>query len=78
MFLQSPECFQHLQALLQYLAGKTSVTVQTTALSTTSRIFVTPDSPVAIGAKKINSNTFKVTIPSIQAEDVKVNWWIVN
>ena len=59
-------------------AGTTTVDVDTTALTTDSLIFATPDSPVAIGAKKKDSNTFTIKLDAIQATSVKVNWWIVN
>jgi len=60
-------------------AGDTQISASTSALTTNSRIFATPDAlPVAISTKKTGSNTFIIKIASPQAEDLKVNWWIVN
>lgn len=59
-------------------AGTTSIDVDTTALTPNSLIFVTPDSPVAVGAKAKDSNTFTIKLNTVQSTQVKVNWWIVN
>ena len=59
-------------------AGQSSVAVTTKALTGKSLIFVTPDVPVAIASKKVDSDTFNVTLAQPAAEDITVNWWIVN
>jgi hypothetical protein len=61
-------------------AGETSVTVSTTSLTDKSKVFVTTEKPVSIGAnsKNTESHTFKVEISSPQTEDLSVDWWIVD
>jgi hypothetical protein len=60
-------------------AGDTEVLATTSALTTSSRIFATPDDiPVPISTKRINTNTFRIKIAEPQVSNVKVNWWIVN
>ena len=60
-------------------AGETGVTVDTAALTSKSKIFVTPiDSPVATAAKKTGTDTFDIKISTPQLTDLKLNWWIVN
>jgi hypothetical protein len=59
-------------------AGNTSIDVDTTALTANSLIFVTPDQPVIIGAKKKDSDTFTIKLQQSQTNNIKVNWWIVN
>jgi hypothetical protein len=59
-------------------AGDTTIDVNTSALTNKSLIFATPESPIGIGAKAIDSNTFRIKLQQVQTVDVKVNWWIVN
>jgi hypothetical protein len=59
-------------------AGQTSVDVSTTALTTKSLVFTTPEDPIAIGSKKKDSDTFRISLQSVLTKDLKVNWWIVN
>jgi hypothetical protein len=59
-------------------AGQTAVDVNTAALTSKSLIFVTPDSPVLIGAKAKDANTFTIKLQKAQAADIKANWWIIN
>ncbi|HET9946446.1 MAG TPA: DUF2341 domain-containing protein [Patescibacteria group bacterium] len=59
-------------------AGQTSVSVQTTKLTSNSLIFVTPDSPVAIGAKKTSNTGFVITLSQPATQTLHINWWIVN
>ncbi len=59
-------------------AGEISATVNTSALGKNSLIFVTPDSPVAIGSRKAGTDTFEIDLASPAAEDIRVNWWVVN
>jgi len=58
--------------------GETNIDVDTTALTPDSLIFVTPDQPVIVGAKKKDSNTFTIKLQSSESNDIKINWWIVN
>lgn len=59
-------------------AGETSIDVQTTALTADSLIFVTPQRAVAAGAKRLNSNTFTITLEQAPVSNLKVQWWIIN
>jgi hypothetical protein len=59
-------------------AGTTTVDVDTTALTSNSLIFVTPDNAVAVGAKKKDADTFTIKLPAAQATVTKVNWFIIN
>ena len=59
-------------------AGKTYVDVTTTALTSSSRVFVTPERPTSIGAKKRNATTFRIEAENAVSNELKVNWWIVN
>jgi hypothetical protein len=59
-------------------AGKTSIDVTTTALTSKSLIFATPDTAVTVGAKAKDLDTFTIKLQSAQLAPVKVNWWIVN
>ncbi len=58
--------------------GQTSIDVSTTALTTKSRIFATPDEPVAIGSKATGSSTFRISLQAPADRDIKVSWWVVN
>jgi hypothetical protein len=60
-------------------SGETQITASTSALTSDSKIFATPqDSPVAISTKKTGANTFMIKIAEPQDENLRVNWWIVN
>lgn len=60
-------------------AGETQIDVSTTALTSDSLIFVTPDGrAVAAGTKRKDADTFTVILQSAQPVDVKINWWIIN
>lgn len=59
-------------------AGETSITVKTSSLTQKSLIFVTPDSPVAIGSKKTGSDSFVITLAQPANKDIQVNWWVVD
>lgn len=58
-------------------AGETQAQTTTTGLSSKSYIFVTPDFPVAVAAKK-DKTTIIITIKEPLSQDLRVNWWIVN
>ena len=58
--------------------GESNVLVHTTALTSNSHIFVTPEVPVAIAARRIDSTTFIIRLNAAAAEAVNVHWWIVN
>jgi uncharacterized coiled-coil protein SlyX len=60
------------------LAGKTKLTIQTTALTSKSLIFVTPEMPVAVGTKKTDATHFEITLKQPETSDLKVSWWVVN
>ncbi|KKU63485.1 MAG: Peptidase S8/S53, partial [Candidatus Amesbacteria bacterium GW2011_GWC1_47_15] len=59
-------------------AGLTELTVDTTAVSTASAIFVTPETPVAAAASATDSGRFTIRIPTPLPNDLKVNWWVIN
>ena len=60
-------------------AGDTSVTIDTQAININSKVFVTPNQPVEIGVVSIKDReSFKVKINDPLAEDLKVDWWIVD
>lgn len=59
-------------------AGNLTVTVTTSALTSNSHIFATPDHPVLYGVKKIGANTFTVSLEQKQTSDTHFDWWIVN
>jgi hypothetical protein len=60
------------------VAGNTETEVKTSALTSRSRIFVSSDKPVQIGATIKDGQTIKIRISNPSSEDVKVNWWVVN
>jgi hypothetical protein len=59
-------------------AGQTNIDVQTTALTSKSLIFLTPNLPVAVGYKLKNNNTFNIYLQEALKQNLKVNWWIIN
>jgi hypothetical protein len=59
-------------------SGETEFEITTTALTSKSRIFATPDKPVAVGASMKDSTTIRIKLKEKLSEDVRVNWWIVN
>ncbi len=59
--------------------GETIVSVQTSALTDKSKVFVQAvDSPVATAVKKTGADTFDIKIPAAVNNDLRLNWWIVN
>jgi hypothetical protein len=62
-------------------SGTSKVTIQTTAVSANSRIFVTPtsatDKPLAVTSLNPGQG-FDVTITSSASSDIEFNWWIVD
>ncbi len=60
------------------VAGQNTVTVQTSALTDKSLIFVTPERPVLIGARKTAADEFAIDLNKSEKSDLKVNWWVVN
>jgi hypothetical protein len=59
-------------------AGKTSIDIDTTALTTKSKIFATPERAVAVGAKAKDSNTITIQLDIPTTIDTKISWWIIN
>ncbi len=59
-------------------AGQTSVEVGSATLTVDSVIFVTPDSPVTISAKKTDYDKFEVKLDKSYDYDVNVNWIVIN
>jgi hypothetical protein len=59
-------------------AGERSVDVTTTALTSKSRIFATPEEPVALGSKATGAATFRISLGAPAARDIRVSWWVVN
>jgi excisionase family DNA binding protein len=61
------------------LNGQTKITVNTTAITDKSKIFVQAiDAPVATAVKRVDADTFEIRIALPQTTDLKLNWWIVN
>ncbi len=58
--------------------GLTELTIDTSAVSTASSIFVTPEIPISIAASATDSGRFTIKIPSSLTEPLKVNWWVIN
>ena len=58
--------------------GTQELTIETTAVSTDSAIFVTPDLPIAVAAAATDSGRFTIRIPTALIEDLTVNWWVIN
>jgi len=60
-------------------AGQTTVTVQTTALTNNSLIFVSAvGDPVPVSAEKTGLDKFQIKIDNKSGTPIKVNWWIIN
>jgi hypothetical protein len=59
-------------------AQTTEMTIETTAASSNSAFFVTPDYPVAVSASATDSGRFTVRIPTAEEFDISINWWIIN
>jgi hypothetical protein len=59
-------------------AGKTTVDVSTSAMGAKSLVFTTPDAPIAVGTKRKDTDTFTIILSEPAAQDVRVNWWIIN
>jgi len=59
-------------------AGEDKVEVKTKAITETALILVTPERPVAIGSKMNETGDgFIITLKESEAEDLKVNWLLV-
>jgi len=59
--------------------GSTSATINTTALTGSSKIFATPKKlPVPVSTDVKGNGTFEIDIKEPLNEDVKVDWWIIN
>jgi len=62
-------------------AGATSVTISTTAVTSSSAIFVTPETKTSrtlAVTEKISGKSFKVEITETRTTDLKFKWFIVN
>lgn len=59
-------------------AGKTTLTVYSTAITPRSKIFATPDRPVAVGAAVSGPISFDIRLSEPAETPVSVNWWVVN
>lgn len=58
-------------------AGQAQVSVQTSALTSGSHVFATPDQPVAVGVKT-SGTTLTINIDKPLSTELKINWWIIN
>ena len=61
--------------------GQTEVTIETTAVTADSRIFITPTSltdKVLVATEKVAGESFKVKILSPAGSDIIFDWWVVN
>jgi hypothetical protein len=60
-------------------AGLQELVVDTTAVSTSSSIFVTPEgNPIPVSTEATQSGEFIIRIPETLPTDLKVNWWVIN
>jgi hypothetical protein len=59
-------------------SGDTSFEIKTTAVSSQTLILVTPERPVALGSKVSDTgDSFIITLKDPEAEDLSVNWLLV-
>jgi hypothetical protein len=58
--------------------GTQELTIATTAVSTASAIFVTPEDPVTVSASATDSGRFTLRIPQVLPRDLNINWWVIN
>lgn len=58
--------------------GTISVDVSTSSLTPKSKIFVTSEEPVAIGAKAKDENSITIKLNTPYTSALKINWWIIN
>jgi hypothetical protein len=60
-------------------SGLTELVVETTAASTASSIFITPENiATAVAFDATESGKFTVRIPAQLPQDLRINWWIIN
>ncbi len=62
-------------------AGETTITVDTTAVTAKSHIFVTPRGSLAVPitvSSTLNGTSFTVSIGTAELQNIKFDWWIVN
>lgn len=63
-------------------AGTTSIVIPTTAVTSTSKIFVTPRSKTGnrqlIVTQTTNGNSFKVEVENAASSDISFDWWVIN
>ena len=60
-------------------AGQTSISIYTSALTTNSLVFVTPEDVLLTTTYSISgSDEFIIKINAAQSENVRINWWIIN
>ena len=62
-------------------AGETSVTINTTSVTSKSEIFVTPksttDQPLSVTEQNVGQS-FTVSTSTPASKDIQFNWWIIN
>jgi N-acetylneuraminic acid mutarotase len=59
--------------------GQKLITIPSHALTSHSKIFITPDTPVSYGVKEASdSSSFTVRVQPAAPTDVHLTWWIVN
>ncbi|MBI2600974.1 hypothetical protein HYW42_03395 [Candidatus Daviesbacteria bacterium] len=60
-------------------AGQNQFTIYNLQFTNKSKVFVTPEKPVAIGVSKDAANSqFTIQLDKAQSSDLKVDWWIVD
>jgi hypothetical protein len=59
-------------------AGQISVTIEIPALSDNSLIFITPDEPATVSAKKTASTSAEIRLKDVAPAPVNVSWWVIN
>lgn len=59
-------------------AGSTTLTIESASAKIDSKVFVTPNEPVAVSASITETGRIIIKIASPLPADLKVNWWVVN
>jgi hypothetical protein len=59
-------------------ADQTSVIIEVPTLTEASLIFVTPEEPITVSAKKISPSSAEIRLKEASHNPVRVNWWVIN
>ncbi|MEX0895395.1 MAG: tail fiber domain-containing protein, partial [Patescibacteria group bacterium] len=58
--------------------GENSVLVGGPYIAEDAQIFLTPEEPIVVSAKRVNGVTFEIRTKETVQESVTIHWWIVN